>query len=530
MDFDVKTEVMQLTDELKNVCSSDNELVEKVEERLKNDVYPLLKVDKPKIMVYGIYNAGKSTLINALFGKEVAEVRDAPMTWKITEYDVGDYILVDSPGVDAPIEHEKVTEGYLKNCHVILYVISTKGGFESRKNYENLYKLIKIGKPFIIVINDKTAEKDINKSELIKDIKFKVLENLARVSGEANLDSKYDIIAVNGNRGKPGSKPAIYALSNVGYLKERISYFLKNKNAMAMYYAPIGNVIKIVDDIMENIQSTLACGNDNAGDALNRIRYERIDVIEQLPSRIKSITGGYYEAFNSSLLNDNHSNWNSIFNSISTELESEFEEIKEKVKYIMNESGIPDFKIDDINLFLNSFNKSMPTIDNDSINVEKEDDYSFDSSDFYNKNDSSVLFNQTSAVSGDISGNLLSVLPIIGKLIMQKLKREREKEIMEFQRLKAEIEMQNNLAIERATIEANKRQEVRMHVETTIHNISAQMTREMTGNISKLFDYIQNYILAYISNNENLLKEKQEFINKLQSIKRSTESLKNSIQ
>ena len=37
------------------------------------------------IMVYGVYNAGKSTLINALIGKEVAEVDDVPKTAIVSE-------------------------------------------------------------------------------------------------------------------------------------------------------------------------------------------------------------------------------------------------------------------------------------------------------------------------------------------------------------------------------------------------------------------------------------------------------------
>ena len=32
------------------------------------------------IMVYGVYNAGKSTLINALLGAEMAQVADTPET------------------------------------------------------------------------------------------------------------------------------------------------------------------------------------------------------------------------------------------------------------------------------------------------------------------------------------------------------------------------------------------------------------------------------------------------------------------
>ena len=42
-------------------------------EQLENTVYGLLDFDKPKVMVYGIYNSGKSTLINALMQQYVPQ-------------------------------------------------------------------------------------------------------------------------------------------------------------------------------------------------------------------------------------------------------------------------------------------------------------------------------------------------------------------------------------------------------------------------------------------------------------------------
>jgi len=38
---------------------------------LSDEVDTLLLVDKPKIMVYGIYNSGKSTIINLLHGNPI---------------------------------------------------------------------------------------------------------------------------------------------------------------------------------------------------------------------------------------------------------------------------------------------------------------------------------------------------------------------------------------------------------------------------------------------------------------------------
>lgn len=84
-----------------------------VEEQVNKKVLGLLQEQKPKVLVYGIYNAGKSTLVNVLCGKEVAEVGDRPTTAKTQPYDAGKYILMDTPGIDAPIEHEMEADEYI---------------------------------------------------------------------------------------------------------------------------------------------------------------------------------------------------------------------------------------------------------------------------------------------------------------------------------------------------------------------------------------------------------------------------------
>lgn len=64
---------------------------------------------RPEIMVYGIYNAGKSSIINELIQSDRAAVSDRPMTDKVDYYEWNGYRLADTPGVGAPIEHENVT-------------------------------------------------------------------------------------------------------------------------------------------------------------------------------------------------------------------------------------------------------------------------------------------------------------------------------------------------------------------------------------------------------------------------------------
>ena len=76
-----------------------------------------------QIMLYGAYNAGKSSLINLLMAENVAPVDDIPKTDSVNEYSWQGYRLIDTPGVNAPIKHEKITDNQLKKnkCNLVCY-------------------------------------------------------------------------------------------------------------------------------------------------------------------------------------------------------------------------------------------------------------------------------------------------------------------------------------------------------------------------------------------------------------------------
>ena len=81
------------------------------------------KIQNPdiSIMVYGVYNAGKSTLINAIAGKEVAEMGDIPLTDNITENQCGAFKITDTPGIDAPKQHEATTHEHLIKADIVIF-------------------------------------------------------------------------------------------------------------------------------------------------------------------------------------------------------------------------------------------------------------------------------------------------------------------------------------------------------------------------------------------------------------------------
>ena len=70
--------------------------------------------------------------INSISGREVVSVaRNSQYNTIFT----GKYVLADSPGINATKEDEQMTDYPIKKGHVIMFVISSKGGFESEKNY-----------------------------------------------------------------------------------------------------------------------------------------------------------------------------------------------------------------------------------------------------------------------------------------------------------------------------------------------------------------------------------------------------------
>lgn len=118
-----------------------------------------LKVETQNIevMLFGAYNAGKSTLLNALLGRHAAIVDDVPTTDRIDRYDWNGYVLLDSPGVNAPIEHEQVSKRQLARCDLVVFVIR-EGDQDTRDVYERLFELLGQGKQVFIVLNYQDRE------------------------------------------------------------------------------------------------------------------------------------------------------------------------------------------------------------------------------------------------------------------------------------------------------------------------------------------------------------------------------------
>lgn len=209
----------------------------------------------PEIMVYGIYNAGKSSILNELIGEDLAEVRDVPETDKVTYYEWQGYKLADTPGVSAPIEHEKITETHLKKADIVLFVMSTTGSSEKQDNYDRMKQISEAGKKIIIVLNDKNGDMGRNE-EAIRQIKQKVDTNLRR-TGIKDVDGKYCIVTVNALRARQGrikDKSRLIEMSGIDELKDVILTELKTTSSFAVLQSAIAQMEQIIDNFVDNLK------------------------------------------------------------------------------------------------------------------------------------------------------------------------------------------------------------------------------------------------------------------------------------
>jgi tRNA U34 5-carboxymethylaminomethyl modifying GTPase MnmE/TrmE len=175
----------------------------------------------PRIMVFGTYNGGKSTLINALVGEEVARVADQPETDRVTSYPWRGFLLDDTPGIDAPIEHEQVTRLHLEASDVVLFVLATDGTIEEQRSIDEIIEVVRAGKPIRVILNNKSGFRPDGTDFLnLRDRLADNLRRVAAVAGIEDIEKRAPIRLINAASGLRARREAKSALlANSGLLE-----------------------------------------------------------------------------------------------------------------------------------------------------------------------------------------------------------------------------------------------------------------------------------------------------------------------
>lgn len=257
------------------------------------DIYAQkLEATKPEVMIYGIFNAGKSSIINELLGEDKAETNDVPTTHIISRYAWQGYQLTDTPGVGAPVDDEQVTQEHLRRADVVIFVMSTTGSNEKRDNYERMRDIAAAGKKIIIVLNDKNGESPEN----IQAIKFKVIENMKAV-GITRAD-QYIIVTVNarcaqkgrhlqtvaqqqGDEAKLRKAENLLVKSNMRELSKVIMQELRKTDTFAILANATQEVGATLEEILTGLEAAGADGETDEITALLQQLRERRQEIRQ---------------------------------------------------------------------------------------------------------------------------------------------------------------------------------------------------------------------------------------------------------
>ncbi len=140
-----------------------------------------LKGGALQIMIFGAYNAGKSTMINALLGRAAAKVGDIPTTDVAKAYPWEGHILFDTPGVNAPIAHEGISRAQLDRADLILFVLRQEDQ-DAADIVRRLMDLIEGERPLFILLNSERSD-----PQEIEGMRARLLSVLVREAGKRRL-------------------------------------------------------------------------------------------------------------------------------------------------------------------------------------------------------------------------------------------------------------------------------------------------------------------------------------------------------
>lgn len=255
----------------------------------------------PVIMIYGIYNAGKSTLLNALIGERRAEMNDVPTTVKVTAYQWNEYTIYDTPGINAPdVRDEIVSKEQLDRSDVVMFVMDTEGAFSSAKNYRELSAVISSRKRLLIVLNNKSGLDLSNPEDAsrIESIKGRVYADFAECYGllsKDDLASRFKIVVVDANTAllartertlDEADRCALLASSNIEALEDAIVAEYSQASGMTVLAELAQLLQNELDALAQALQSVRGDGLSQKGigtiDALNRQQNSLASVVTDI--------------------------------------------------------------------------------------------------------------------------------------------------------------------------------------------------------------------------------------------------------
>lgn len=268
------------------------------------------------LVVVGEFNAGKSSFINALFGKPLLEEGVTPTTTRIHLLKYGNKFervaietavdiytapaplleeinIVDTPGTNAiHREHEAITQEFIPRSDMVLFVTSVDRPFtESERAF--LERIRDWGKKVVIVLNKIDI---LNGPEEVTEIEAFIAEN-----ARALLGFTPEVFPVSSRlalRAKQDEDADLLAESRIEILEQFIISTLDEKERIRLKLRnPIGVATHVIDKYMHVIDGRLQLLSDDftvMEDVERDITTYREDIVQQFHYRLADVDNVLY--------------------------------------------------------------------------------------------------------------------------------------------------------------------------------------------------------------------------------------------
>lgn len=110
-------------------------------EHVKTQLDELLQVQSPIVSAYGVYNSGKSSLLNAIMDKDVFDTADARCTVESQSLEFKGLTLLDTPGLNASVHDDKTAHHAVTHSSLVLFVHNVRVGELDAHEVEELARL-----------------------------------------------------------------------------------------------------------------------------------------------------------------------------------------------------------------------------------------------------------------------------------------------------------------------------------------------------------------------------------------------------
>ncbi|MEI2264856.1 GTPase domain-containing protein [Erwinia sp. CGal63] len=118
---------------------------------------------KPRLVVYGTYNAGKSSLLNALTGHyetDFFRVNDIPETRAETAWEGEHFIYIDTPGLDVDLWDDRVARHGIASADLVLLVHRLSAGSLQKEDAAAFKRLAEVSDVLLVLTGAEQAEEE----------------------------------------------------------------------------------------------------------------------------------------------------------------------------------------------------------------------------------------------------------------------------------------------------------------------------------------------------------------------------------